>query len=204
MTIDEELMHLDDSVRKLKLDYDVYFGGGSKRPPTEAEWRVQTAFKRMGDNSKLNFSQRFKFNGIQQKYALYNSLWQQKLRIKEEGYRRPQDALHGIAGLRVDERIAAEEAINRNPTEGSHEQRHAFRAAITDATADTDTVQRLYNVMMAAQSKVGAQAKGSFESFQSFVQKKTQQVRSEYGCHAVEYSVEMENGQVRLKAKAKV
>ena len=80
----------------------------------------------------------------------------------------------------------------------------AFRAAVSDAAADGDTVQRLYNAMMAAQTKAGMQPKGSFESFQSFVAKKTQQVKGEYGCHAVEYSIEMDNGQVRLKAKAKI
>ena len=45
---------------------------------------------------------------------------------------------------------------------------------------------------------------GSVDSFKAFVKKKTEQIRKDYGCHAVEYSVETENGQVRLKAKAKV
>jgi len=45
---------------------------------------------------------------------------------------------------------------------------------------------------------------GSVDSFKAFVKKKTEQIRKDYGCHAVKYSVEMENGQVRLKAKAKV
>jgi hypothetical protein len=35
------------------------------------------------------------------------------------------------------------------------------------------------------------------------VQKKTEQIRKQYGCEAVEYTVEMQNGQVKLKAKAK-
>jgi quinol monooxygenase YgiN len=41
------------------------------------------------------------------------------------------------------------------------------------------------------------------ESFEKFVKKKTEQIRKEYGCHTVEYSVEVHDGQVRLKAKAK-
>jgi len=205
-TIDEQLTHLEDDVRKLKVEYDMYFGGGAKRPPADTEWRVQTAFKRMGETHRMNFSQRFKFNSIQQKYALYNSLWQQKLRIKEEGYRRPQDALLGISGLRIDERLAAEAALNMRPGDDAakKEESRAFRTAVSDVGSDVESVQRLYNAMMAAQSKAGMQPKGTFESFQTFVAKKTQQVRSEYGCHAVEYSVEMDNGQVRLKAKAKI
>jgi hypothetical protein len=60
--------------------------------------------------------------------------------------------------------------------------------------------------MIEARSKAGdANAKAaSIDSFKAFVAKKTEQIRKDYGCHAVEYSVEMEDGQVKLKAKAKI
>jgi hypothetical protein len=35
------------------------------------------------------------------------------------------------------------------------------------------------------------------------VKKKTDQIRKQHGCQAVEYSVELHDGQVKLKAKAK-
>ena len=35
-----------------------------------------------------------------------------------------------------------------------------------------------------------------------FIRLKTDQIRREYGCHSVEYAVEVEGGQVKLKAKA--
>jgi hypothetical protein len=44
---------------------------------------------------------------------------------------------------------------------------------------------------------------GNFDSFTTFVQKKTEQIRKQYHCTDVEYSVELTNGQVKLKAKAK-
>jgi hypothetical protein len=36
------------------------------------------------------------------------------------------------------------------------------------------------------------------------VQKKTDQLRKQYGCQAVEYSVDVADGKVKLTAKAKV
>jgi hypothetical protein len=36
------------------------------------------------------------------------------------------------------------------------------------------------------------------------VQKKTEQIRKQYNCENVEYSVELANGHVKLKAKARV
>ena len=45
---------------------------------------------------------------------------------------------------------------------------------------------------------------GNIESFTKFVQKKTDELRKQHGCQKVEYSVETQGGQVRLKAKAKL
>ena len=36
------------------------------------------------------------------------------------------------------------------------------------------------------------------------MQQKTSQLRKEYGCEQVEYTVEMRDGQVKLKAKPKI
>jgi len=204
MTVDEELSLLENSIRQLKIEYDVYFGGGSKKPPADTEWRVNNLLKKFSDGKGMNFSQRFRYNTLQQKFALYNSLWQQKLKIKEEGYRRPQDAVLGIAGMRVDEQQAAAEALAKKRKETEDEG--AFRTALSDVNTDQEALKKLYDAMIAARSKAGdANAKAaSIDSFKAFVAKKTEQIRKDYGCHSVEYSVEMEDGQVKLKAKAKI
>jgi len=199
VTIDEEINQLDDYVRRLKIEYDIYFGGGSKKVPADVEWRVNNLLKKYSDGSKLNFAQRFRFNSIQQKYALFSALWQQKLKIKEEGYRRPQDAVLGIQGLRVEEQHAAEEALKAHP-------RHAdrpFSVACADVESDRANVEALFHALTEARGKTGESGGGSLESFKNFVRQKTAQIRKEYGCPAVEYSVEAVEGQVRLKAKPK-
>jgi hypothetical protein len=199
LTVDEEINLLDESVRRLKIEYDVYFGGGSKKPPADTEWRVQSLVKKYSDSNKLNFAQRFRYNSIVQKYALYSGLWQQKLRIKEEGYRRPQDAVLGISGLRQAEERSAAAALESDEAK-------PFSVACSDADAEQERVKALFEAMIAAKQKAGEQvasSSASFESFKSFVKKKTDQIRKEYGCHAVEYTVETQDGQVKLKAKAK-
>jgi hypothetical protein len=196
LTIDEELNQLDDNVRRLKIEYDVFFGGGAKKPPAELEWRVQTLLKKYSDGRRMNYGQRFKFSAIQQKFAVFNSLWQQKLRIKEEGYRRPQDALLAIQGIRSFEDEAPATIDLTEP--------ESFRIACSDIDKESNKVRALYDAMVDAgkQSKAKGPA-GTFESFQRFVKKKTEQLRKDFGASAVEYAVEIEKGQVRLKAKAK-
>ena len=44
-TIDEELAQMERDIRQLKIEYDMYFGGGRKRPPTEVEWRIELLVK---------------------------------------------------------------------------------------------------------------------------------------------------------------
>jgi hypothetical protein len=196
LTIDEELNQLDDNVRRLKIEYDVFFGGGAKKPPAELEWRVQTLLKKYSDGRRMNYGQRFKFSAIQQKFAVFNSLWQQKLRIKEEGYRRPQDALLAIQGIRSFEDEAPAKIDLTEP--------ESFRIACSDIDKESNKVRALYDAMVQAGklSKAKGPA-GTFESFQKFVKKKTEQLRKDFGASAVEYAVEIEKGQVRLKAKAK-
>ena len=195
LTIDEELNQLDDGVRRLKIEYDIFFGGGAKKPPTDLEWRVQSLLKKYSDGRRLTYGQRFRFSSVQQKFAVYNSLWQQKLRIKEEGYRRPQDALLAIQGVRQFEDEAPEVADGRP---------EPFRIVCSDVDAEVNQVKALYDAMAAARKEHKAKGPaGNFESFQQFVKKKTDQLRKEFGSSTVEYAVEVEDGQVRLKAKAK-
>jgi len=198
LTVDEELNVLEESVRRLKIEYDIFFGGGSKKPPADTEWRVQNLIRKFSDSSKLSFPQRFKYNGIAQRYALFSDLWRQKMKIKEEGYRRPQDAVLGISGMRREEEQAAAAALEAGATE------QPFKIHCSDVETDLAAVKSLFDAMMEAKKKAGQPADpNSFDAFKAFVKKKTEQIRGESGCPGVEYSVEVRNGQVRLKAKAK-
>ncbi|HVZ59826.1 MAG TPA: MXAN_5187 C-terminal domain-containing protein [Terriglobales bacterium] len=198
MNFDEELTLLEEAVRKLKIEYDIFFAGGSKRPPTDTEWRVSSLIKRL-ETTKLTFAQRFRYNSILQKYAIHSDLWRQKTRIKEEGYRRPQDALLAIQGLR-DEHTATK-PVGQGRKDAPAE---TFRIACSNPDTEPEAVRSLFTAMAEAKRKVGEFVpESSFESFRSFVKRKTEQIRKEYGCPSVEYAVESVQGQVRLKAKAR-
>ena len=195
MAADEELSILEDLVRRLKVEYDIYFGGGSKKPPAEIEWKVKNQFKKLSDGTRLNSGQRFRFNTIQQRYALYNALWQQKLQIKEEGYRRPQDAVLGIQGLRDEQAHEAELARKHHRKDGVF--------IVGDIESEAQKVEELFHALSEARRDAGGKEGASLESFKKFVQQKTTQLRKEYKCKTVEYSVEVLDGQVKLKARPK-
>jgi hypothetical protein len=198
LTIDEELNALDDHLRRLKVEFDVYFGGGSKKPPNDLEWKVKSMFKKYSDSSRMSFAQRFRFNSLQQRYALLNALWQQKLTIKESGYRRPQDAVLGIQGLRVEQQHEAEAALAYHPAARPNQP---FTVACADVERDQDNVKALFDALAKAREQAGDQKPATLDAFKNFVRLKTEQIRREYNCQTVEYSVNLQDGQVKLTAK---
>ena len=219
MTIDEELTLLDSQLRRLKIEYEIYFSNPTKRPPTDVEWKVLSLLRKFSDGGRMSFSQRFRYNEIAQRYAIYSDLWRKKNRIREEGYRRPQDALLSVQGVRVEEHVpehkvygvghaatasaAATPAAATAAAAAPTEEKKPFSMQCADARAERDQVQKLYQALTDAKKRSGEAVSGNLDSFTSFVQKKTEQIRKQYGCEAVEYTVEMQGGQVKLKAKAK-
>src|SRR5580693_6107726 len=209
VTLDEELTLLETQLRRLKIEYEVYFSNPTKKPPTDVEWKVLSMLRKFSDGGRMSFQQRFRYNEMAQRYAIYSDLWRKKGRIREEGYRRPQDALLSVQGVRP---TPEHEPAHRPAYGVSHGAVAAVAAGAgegpltiqcSDARAEHDQVEKLYNALTEAKKKAGESVTGNIESFASFVQKKTDQIRKQHGCQSVEYTVEMQDGQVRLKAKAK-
>lgn len=205
MTTDEELNVLETQLRRLKIEYEVYFSNPTKRPPTDIEWKVLSLLRKFSDGGRMSFSQRFRYNEMAQRYAIYSDLWRKKSRIREEGYRRPQDALLAVQGVRPE---VEEHKPQHNPVYGLS---HAAAAGATSQPltlhnvdqSEHEQVERLFNTLVAAKKKAGENVSGNLDSFNTFVQKKTQEIRKQYGCQNVEFSVELADGHVKLKAKAK-
>ena len=209
MTTDEELNVLDSQLRRLKIEYEIFFSNPQKRPPTDVEWKVLSMLRKFSDGGRMNFSQRYRYNEMAQRYAIYSDLWRKKSRIREEGYRRPQDALLSVQGVRVDD---PEHKSLHHPVYGVSHAAAAAAAGTASSQpftlhsvdqAEREQVERLYNTLVAAKKKAGESVSGNIDSFTSFVQKKTEQIRKQYKCDNVEYSVELADGHVKLKAKAK-
>lgn len=83
-TIEQQLARLEDDIRRLKIDFDLYFTGGLKRPPHEARGRVESIIKRIADNRNVSFAQRFQFNTVVNRYTSFRELWRRKLKAKGE------------------------------------------------------------------------------------------------------------------------
>ena len=206
MTIEEELNLLESQLRRLKIEYEIYFSNPNKKPPTDIEWKVLSLLRKFSDGGRMNIGHRFRYNEMAQRYAIYSDLWRKKGRIREEGYRRPQDALLSVQGVRPETHEPEHRVYGVSQAAlavAAGAENSPIRVECSDARAEKDRVAKLYHALTEAKKKAGENVSGNLDSFSSFVQKKTDQIRKQYGCPSVEFTVEMDNGQVRLKAKAK-
>ncbi len=81
---DQQLLRLEDDIRKLKIDFDIYFNNGAKRPPLEARARLEATLKRLADDRNLTYAQRYHYNALVSRFTSYRELWRRMLKKKGE------------------------------------------------------------------------------------------------------------------------
>jgi hypothetical protein len=216
-TIDEELAQMERDIRQLKIEYDQFFGGGRKRPPTEIEWRIEQIIKRHGERAgELKFGQRFRLTNLTQTYAKYKDIFRKKTALKEEGRSQRH---YGAAAKAIEaERAkshqappvpAAEIPVAAPPpaarrAAAAAEAPSAFRVVCADPDHEPENVDRLFNAFVQAKKQTGEEtSKLSQAGFKEFVRKKTKDLQEKQKCRDVEYVVEVVGGQVKLKALVK-
>jgi len=200
-TIDEELAQLERDIRQLKIEYDQYFGGGRKRPPTEIEWRIELTIKRYAERGgDLKYGQRFRLNNLTQTYAKYKDIFRKKTQQKEEG----NIQRHFGAAAKAIEAERARKQLGKPPETAAAAASGAFRVVCSEPEHEAEKVDQLYQAFLQAKQQAGEQTgKLSRSSFNEFVLKKTKDLRKQKNCRDVEYVVEVVDGQVKLKALVK-
>lgn len=213
-TIDEDLGQLERDIRQLKIEYDQFFGGGRKRPPTEIEWRIDIIVKRYGERSgDMKYGQRFRYNNLTQTYAKYKDIFRKKVKQKEEG---TVQRHFGAAAKAIEAERAQREALARaqapaQPNESlpakqgsSVAEQTAFRMTCSKPEQEADKVEQLFQAFVEAKKQAGEDtARVTQAGFNEFVRKKTKDLQKQNGCSEVEYVVETVGGQVKLKALVK-
>lgn len=208
-TIDEDLSQLERDIRQLKIEYEAYFGGGRKRPPTEITWRIEQAIKRYGEKgAQLNFGQRFKLNNLTSTYAKYADVFRKKMKAKEEG---TVQRHFGAAAREIEAERTRMRAAEPPPPPPPETPRAAAAAksgetvvSYSDPAKEGEKVKQLYEALIAAKQKAGEKTDNlTLDSFQKFVTSKAGQLKTQKGNKEVEFAVSVEDGQVKLKARVK-
>jgi len=212
-TIDEELAQMERDIRQLKIEYDMFFGGGRKRPPTEIEWRIDLLVKRYAERGgEMKFGQRFRFNNLSQTYAKYKDVFRKRMARREEG---KVERHFGAAAKAIEAERARAQASRAVPVPPKDpvppvaspvvaEEQKVFRVAFAEPEKEEQKVEQLFQAFVEAKKQAGeAIEKVTRAGFNEFVRKKTKDLQTKKNCRDVEYVVETVDGQVKLKALVK-
>jgi hypothetical protein len=182
-TADQELTRLEEDIRRLRVEFDIFFNGGSKRPPYDTKGRVETLLKRLADDRTLTFAQRYKYNSLAARYNAFRDLWRRTMQGREEG----RDAASAArASAKKEERKVEPVSL-----------------VCLDAHHEVELVKNLYNSLIEAKRHCGEPTEDlSFPKFHRLIASKADGIKQQRGCDRVRFSVAIENGHVSFKARA--
>ena len=182
-TVDEQLSRLEEDIRRLKIEFDVFFNGGSKRPPYDTKGRVETMMKRLGDDRALSFAQRYRYNSLGSRYNAFRDLWRRTMQGREEG-RTP------MAAARAN---AKEQAV-------ADFKKASF--VCEDPHRDVELVKNVYSALMEAKKVCGEPVEDfSFPRFHRLIASQADNLKQRLGCERISFSIDVEGGHVSFKAR---
>lgn len=182
-TPDEQLTRLEEDIRRLRIEFDIFFNGAAKRPPYDTKGRVETLLKRLGDDRTLTYAQRYRYNSLAARYNAFRDLWRRTMQGREEG-RDPASAAR--ANIKRDEPEIEPVSIS-----------------CRDPHKEIEVVKSLYSSLLDAKQRCGEPTEGfSFPKFHRLVAQKADGLKEKSGCERVLFSVSVEDGHVSFKAKA--
>ncbi len=182
MGVKEDMEQFKEKMETLKKEYEQYFLGNSKFPPTklrdELERFVRTYSLKRSPKSVDNFI----INSTFATYSTYRSYWDKIMKMIENGeFKRGEEARPHLAFAGV-----------KKPS-----------TIVLDAP-DTGKIKQLYEMYISAKKKCGEDtSKLTFEKVSASIKSQIPQIKSKFNCQRVEFKVVIEDGRAKLKAVPK-
>ena len=184
-SIDDQLSRLEEDIRRLKIEFDVFFNGASKRPPYDTKGRVETVIKRLGDDRTLNYAQRYRYGALASRYNAFRDLWRRTMQGREEG-RDPGATARATAKQQAVAEFKRAEFV------------------CEDAHKDVDLVKNIYGALVEAKKMCSESVEDfSFPRFHRLIASQADGLKERLGCQRVSFSIDVEGGHVSFKARGK-
>jgi hypothetical protein len=182
-TIDDQLSRLEEDIRRLKVEFDMFFNGATKRPPYDTKGRVDTIMKRIADDRTLSFAQRYRYNSLCSRYNAFRDLWRRTMQGREEG-RDPGATARATAKQQAVAQFKRAEFV------------------CSDAHKDVELVKNLYGALVEAKKICSESVDDfSFPRFHRLIASQADGLKERLGCERVSFSIDVEGGHVSFKAR---
>lgn len=178
-------MVLENKIKQLKFEYDLYFMGSRPREPVMLRGDVQKLVTRYSNTGISNTAMRFKFNTITARYFALRRQWDAILKQIEEGTYKPH-----LFKSRLHER---ERGVRDQPTDGQPTERS--QSGMIGGGAD------LFEAYTQARRDCGEDPRAlTRDKLDQLVDQQRAAIQQRYACDEVRFRVVVENGKAKLKA----
>lgn len=182
-TVDDQLSRLEDDIRRLKIEFDMFFNGASKKPPYDTKGRVDTMMRRLGDDRTLSYAQRYRYNSLGSRFNSFRDLWRRTMQGREEG----RDAGATARASAKQQAVADFKRAN---------------FVCDDAHKDVELIKNLYSALVEAKKVCGEPVEDfSFPRFHRLIASQADGLKERLGCERVSFSIDVEGGHVSFKAR---
>ncbi len=184
---DDDLTNLEDGIRRLKIEYDIFFNGSRKKPPDDLKGRVDRLAKKLSEATNMSFPQRFRFNTLIARYCVLRDLWRRTLQDRESA-----------GPARAEFKVSRRASFSTPETSQSR-----ISVAIADPKTEDEKVRQLYEALLQMRGENARNLPDiSYQQFAKYLATQTQGIRERYHCARVVFTVALEENAVKFTATA--
>lgn len=195
MPLREDLTAIEQTFKQLQLEWEKFFGGVERRPPTVLRTKLEALIRTYADVEIRNSGDRFRYQGLVGRYNVFSEMWNKRLRAMEEGRVGPA-AMVRLPGGHTADLVAT---MPTAPPSRMVTERLSYR--VEGGGADAAAIRDLYEAFARRREQLGEKAP-TFDAFERQIAQTTAKMAGGQGARAVDYRVETEGGKVTLKARA--
>jgi hypothetical protein len=200
MASDGDLKAFDDSIRKMRVEYELYFSGQRKRPPEDERRSLDQLARRLSAAAWKTSAERFLYGNLVGRYNLYCELWEKQLREREEGPRDPRKRRAALSGPAP----TVPQPAPSPPVPAAPANAPARSTVEIRVGGDTgDASRKIFERYVAAREQSGEGAGVGFDRFRKLIDDQVAALSRKTGSDAVEFDVKIADGKVKLVAKPK-
>lgn len=192
---DRQLRELEAEIKRLEVEYNLFFAGRLAKLPWDTRSRVEGLIKRYDRLQIQNTAERFRFQGLQSRFSAFCELWERNLKSRELG--RP-----GARGRSPSEPpMSGAPAAPPVPRAAGEEEAPPPRPGVMslrDPVAEADKIRALHERLNALRRQAG-EGDVSFERFQEVVLAQVSKLGKDGA--EVAFKVSVKDGRVAFTAK---
>lgn len=185
---DRQLRQLEAEIKKLEVEYNLFFAGRLPKLPWDTRARVEALVKQYDRMHIQNTAERFRFQGLQSRFSAFCELWERHLKTREGGRPGPRGRSAPPPPTTVPSPAAPPPPAAPAPAV----------MALRDTT-DAEKIQALHERLNAARKATG-EAEVPFERFAEVVRAQVNKLGK--GSAEVAFKIGVKGGRVTFTAKA--